>query len=123
MHNYDVNLVKSQGYGINDIIPKNKEIFLTKTVNFHNGSQLKRINITKIHPLNVGMFIKINKVLKLDLSGIDYMAKSLEDPYYMDGSIIEVNDGPDMKIHYVADKNEKNFAVSKFLKTVEQIIR
>ena len=85
--------------------------------------ELKRIDITKIHPLNIGMFIKINKVLRLDLSGIDYMAKSLEDPYYMDGAIIEVNDGPDMKIHYVADKNEKNFAVSKFLKTVEQIIR
>ena len=33
VHNYDVNLVKSQGYGINDIIPKNKEIFLTKNLN------------------------------------------------------------------------------------------
>lgn len=123
VYNYDTNLIKSQGYNINDIIPKNKEILLTKTVNFHNGSQIKRINITKIHPLNIGMFIKTNDVLNLDLSGIDYMTNSIEDPYYMHGAVIEVNDGPDMKIHYVADKNQKKFALNKFLKIVEQVIK
>ena len=68
------------------------------------------------------MFIKVNDVLRLDLSGIDYMAQSLKTPYYRSGSIIEVNTGPDMKIHYVANEKEKNFALSKFLKIVEQII-
>ena len=122
VHNYDINLIKSQGYDINDIIPLNKKILLTKTVNFHNGSQLKRIKIQNIHPLNVTMFTKINKILNLDLSGIDYMANSLEIPFYVHGSVIEVNSGPDMKIHYKADSNEKNYAVSRFLNSIEKII-
>ena len=64
------------------------------------------------------MFLKINKILGLNLSGIDYMGNSLSIPYRYDGHVIEVNSGPDMKIHYKADSNNKFFAVDRFVKNI-----
>ena len=64
------------------------------------------------------MFLKVNRVLGMNLSGIDYMANTLTVSHHKQGKIIEVNGGPDMKIHYVADKNNKYFAVDRFVKQI-----
>ena len=118
VHNYNKQLIKKQGFQMSSIVPNNKSVILTQTINYHNGSPLVRIPLSKVNAENLKMFKKINKVLKLTLSGIDYMSPSLEIPYYQKGHIIEVNPGPDMKIHYKADLNNLNYAPSRFTKLI-----
>lgn len=120
VHNLTMDLIKDQGYTLYSILPKNKKIMITNTINYHNGSGLIRIPINSIHKDNIKMFLKTNKVLNLNLSGIDYISSSLKNSYLNDGNILEVNTGPDMKIHYVADKNQKNYPLNRFFSKLSE---
>ena len=60
------------------------------------------------------MFLKINKILNLNLSGIDYMSSSLNIPYTMEGHVIEVNENPDMNMHNLID----NSVADNFMKNL-----
>ena len=103
-HNINYEYLKKQGGFTNEsVVPKNKKINITNVANFHNGCNTYHVPLNTIHPDNLKLFIKINKVLKLNLSGIDYMANDISKPYYNDNHIvIEVNSGPDMKVHQMA---------------------
>ena len=101
---------------MNSIPLKGQVIIVSETINYHNGSELNRIPIKKVHPDNIKMFLKINKLLGVELSGIDYMSPSIEKSYKQEGHIIEVNNSPDMKIHFKADSKNNNFAVRRFVK-------
>ena len=114
VYNLTDNIIFEQGYTYNSIIPLNKKVIISNTTNFHNGAKLVNIPISKIHPINIDMFLEINKILNLNLSGIDFMSKSLNIPYTMDGHVIEVNENPDMKMHNLIDNN----VVNKFMKTL-----
>ena len=100
--NKDVNAIKhidkdfilQQGYKLNDILENNEEIHITNNLSQGNGSKASYIKIDTVHPDNLKMFIRVNKVLRLNLSGIDYITKDLSIPYYNSGKIIEVNGGP-----------------------------
>ena len=114
IHNIAYNYIKEQGYNINDIIPNNKKIILANINNYHNGSTLKSVNINSVHPDNIKMFKKVNNALKLNLCGIDYISNNLSYSYKKDGAILEVNSKPDIKNHYITNKNH----VSKFVNNI-----
>ena len=114
VYNLTDNIIFEQGYTYNSIIPLNKKVIISNTTNFHNGAKLVNIPISKIHPINIDMFLEINKILNLNLSGIDFMSKSLNIPYTMNGHVIEVNENPDMNMHNLIDNN----VVNKFMKTL-----
>ena len=61
---------------------------------------------------------RTNKVLNINLSGIDYMSKSIEIPYTINGYILEVNGKPNIHPHHKVDKNTKNFAINRFVETI-----
>lgn len=112
------NLIKNQGYTLNSILPKNKKIIISNVLNYHNGCNLIRIPINSIHKDNIKMFLKTNKILNLNLSGIDYNTNSLQKSYLDEGNesnIIEVNYGPSIITHYNTDKKQKMYAVDRFL--------
>ena len=70
-----------------------------------------RDSITTIHPINVGLFTHINRILNYSLSGIDYLG-DLTVPYMLMGSVIEVNPNPGIDIHYTVVKHKKAFLTS-----------
>jgi len=107
-------LIKESGFSFDSIVPKNKSVHVTNTVNFHNGADLERIPLNKVHPVNIDMFKTVNNALGVNLSGIDYMTSSLEVPYYIEGHIIEVNNVPGSDIHYAIGDDW----VSKFVKQI-----
>lgn len=107
-NNLDWNYIKEQGYEEYSILPENKKIFITNTINFHNGANPVRVKLDNIPDVNKEMFIKAHKLIGLECSGIDYMSYDITKPYYEnDGHIIEINDMVDTKIHVDAD-NGKN---------------
>ena len=98
----DEKLIKKQNYNMNDIVKKDDKIFITNTVNFHNGANAKRILISDIHKDNLDLFIKSHELIGLECSGVDYMSEDLKIPYYQNnGHIIEMNDMVDTKIYYL----------------------
>ncbi len=100
--------IEENGYTKNDILEDGKKLFITNTINFHNGANPVRIDLTTIPKENIDMFIKAHKLGKLDVSGIDYMSPDITIPYNEnEGHIIEINDMVDTKIHIDAD-NKSN---------------
>lgn len=109
IHNVDFNMLREQNVEFETIIPSNKKIYLSKVSNYHNGAPIYNIPIVNVHPENIEMFKKVNQVLDVKLSGIDFMTTNISIPYYLEGVIIEVNERPDLQIHYDTIKNKKDF--------------
>ena len=86
---------------------------------FHNGCNTTRVPLDKVHPDNLAMFAKVNDVLGLNLSGIDYICTSPMDvshPAHGGGVVIEVNPGPCLTMHKDAlqpDTGKKDTGVIK----------
>jgi len=108
-NNLDWKFMDKQGYSRNSIIPDKKKIFITNTINFHNGANPVRIPISEIPKENLDMFVKAHKLLNLSCSGVDYMSNDIKIPYNKNkGSIIELNSSVDTKIHVDADNKGKS---------------
>ena len=104
----DWDYIHDQGYTKENILEKNKKIFVTNTINFHNGANPVRIDLDSVPEVNKNMFIKAHKLIELECSGLDYMSNDITVPYNInDGHIIEINDMVDTQIHIDAD-NRKN---------------
>lgn len=98
-------LIRQQGYELNSILEKNNSIKVTNIISIVNGGKEKYIDENDIHPSNVAMFKKVNNVINLKFSGIDYISTDLKKPYFIDGKVIEVNPGPGFSIKQQNDKN------------------
>jgi hypothetical protein len=111
--------ILEQGYSKYSIPENIKKIFITNTINFHNGANPVRIDISKIPIQNINIFIKAHKLINLECSGIDYMSNDIYIPYYInDGHIIEINDMVDTKIHVDSDNGSNpNFLFNSILKS------
>ena len=90
--NIDNNLIKNQGYNLHEILDKNKKLYATSVVNYHNGSIIEDIDINTVHQSNIIMFKNINKIVDLNISGIDFITNDITIPN--NGKVIEVNAGP-----------------------------
>jgi cyanophycin synthetase len=100
--------IEDEGYKNNSILEKGKKLFITNTINFHNGANPVRIKLDYIPKENIDIFIKAHKLGKLECSGIDYMSPDIRVPYNKNnGHIIEINDMVDTKIHVDADNKSK----------------
>jgi glutathione synthase/RimK-type ligase-like ATP-grasp enzyme len=111
----NIKFIKSQGFNIsnNNIIPKDKYIYLTNIPTYHNGSNPQRINIKKVHKDNIKLFLTTVNLLDASISGIDFISTDISKSYKnnnrnnnMDkntSKIIEINSGPD----YIFHKNIK----------------
>jgi cyanophycin synthetase len=99
-YHISLSYIKDQGYGSLELIPdKNKTIYITNTINYHNGSNIKRYPINKVHSDNIKMFLKTMNVLNCNISGIDYITTDLSKSYKEHGVIIELNSGPYYNFH------------------------
>ena len=105
----DWNLIKKQGLSKNMIIPNGQKVIVTLTIHYTNGAKTESLSLQNIHPENIDMFVKANKILNLHVSGIDYMGHDLSVPFTLhNGRILEVNPGPGLNIHRDLDKNFMN---------------
>jgi DNA-directed RNA polymerase beta subunit len=80
-NNIDWDYILDQGYDKYKILENNKKIYITNTINFHNGANPVRIDLDKIPEKNINMFIKAHKLINLECSGIDYMSDDIYIPY------------------------------------------
>lgn len=104
--NIDWEFIKDQGYNKDSIIENQKKVFITNTINFHNGATVVRIDLEKVPEINKRMFLNAHQLINLECSGIDYMSSDIYIPYNENnGHIIEINDMVDTYIHVRTDPN------------------
>ena len=117
--NLSLDYIEEQGYKMDSILEKNKEIYITNTINFHNGANPVRIDLDKIPQINKDMFVKSHKLIGLEVSGIDYMSDDITISYKENnGHIIEINSMVDTQIHVEADNRaQPNFLFDNISKT------
>lgn len=111
-HNININLMKEQGYSLDDIVDKNKKVFISNVANMSNGGEIEDIDIKNVHPDNINMFKKARQLSGLTLTGLDFITPSLSMPYYlMEGKcgILELNPTPGMEVHYNTKKDKELF--------------
>ena len=116
------NYIKDQGYNdINVSVPKKGErIYITKTINYHNGSDIIVFPINKVHKDTLNMFKYMMKYLDCNIGGIDYISKDLTKSFKeskTDG-IIEINSGPHYDIHI--RKNNKMLIANKIVSELDK---
>jgi cyanophycin synthetase len=93
-------LINKQGYSMESILKKGDKVIISNVINMHNGARINRIPLKKIPPENIELFIKVNKVMDIKCSGLDYLSNDITIPYHYDNSkILEVNGTPDTEIH------------------------
>jgi cyanophycin synthetase len=116
----DEKLIKQQGYNLDSIVKPNQKVYITNTINFHNGANAKRIPLNQVNKENKEMFIKAHKLIGLECSGVDYMSNNINIPYYKNkGVIIEMNSMVDTKIHIDADeKKNSNLLFQNMIETL-----
>ncbi len=107
--NISENYIKNQGYHMNSILPKGKNLIISTVINMHNGANIVRIPIKKLPKENVNIFLKTNKLLGITTSGIDFLSKDISIPYHKNnGRILEVNGTPDTEIHTIVSKQNND---------------
>ncbi len=101
-NNLSESYIKDQGYNMNSILPKGKNLIISTVINMHNGANITRIPINKLPKKNIDIFLKTNKVLGITTSGIDFLSEDITVPYNKNnGRILEVNGTPDTEIHTI----------------------
>lgn len=81
-------------------------VSLHKAAPISNGGLI--VDVTKeVSAENIALFEKIATIMHLNVIGIDVMAPSLSESVQTSGKILEVNGGPDLRVHYNVHLGER----------------
>ncbi|ASW44083.1 cyanophycin synthetase [Clostridium isatidis] len=104
-----INYIQEQGKSLNEVLEKNKKIFLRKNANLSTGGEA--IDCTDIIcEENKKICIRAAKALKLDICGIDICTEDISKPIidkgYINGIIMEINAAPGLRMHLNPSKGK-----------------
>ena len=119
----DWDYIKTQGdYDENSILEKDEKIYITGTLNLHNGAIPERILVEDLPIENIELFQKVTKITNSKMVGLDYMSPDITVPYYENnGVILEVNGNPGIVSHNMVDQNNESFLYNKILKELNNM--
>jgi cyanophycin synthetase len=94
-----VELVRAQGFELDDVPPKGTTVKLTLTGNMSTGG-ISIDRTDEAHPDNVEIAEEAARVVGLDVAGIDFVAPDIAEPVReTGGAIVEVNAAPGFRMH------------------------
>jgi cyanophycin synthetase len=94
-----VELVREQGFSMDDVPPRDKMIKLTLTGNMSTGG-ISIDRTFEAHPDNVEIAEEAARVVGLDIAGIDFICPDITQPVReTGGAICEVNAAPGFRMH------------------------
>ncbi len=104
-----IELVKKQGYAMDDVPPKGERVLLAATGNMSTGG----ISIDRTwdaHEDNVEIAEEAARVVGLDVAGIDFLAPDIAQPVReTGGAIVEVNAAPGFRMHTHPTEGEPQY--------------
>jgi cyanophycin synthetase len=94
-----VELVRAQGFELDDVPPEGAMVKLTLTGNMSTGG-ISIDRTDEAHPDNVEIAEEAARVVGLDVAGIDFIAPDIAEPVReTGGAIVEVNAAPGLRMH------------------------
>jgi cyanophycin synthetase len=94
-----VELVRAQGFELDDVPPKGTTVKLTLTGNMSTGG-ISIDRTDEAHPDNVEIAEEAARVVGLDVAGIDFIVPDIAEPVReTGGAIVEVNAAPGFRMH------------------------
>jgi cyanophycin synthetase len=104
-----VDLVRKQGFEMNDVPPKGRMVLLAATGNMSTGGI--SIDMTwEAHEDNVEIAEEAARVVGLDVAGIDFLAPDITKPVReTGGAIVEVNAAPGLRMHTHPTEGEPQY--------------
>ena len=94
-----IDLVASQGFGMDDVPPAGTTVRLTLTGNMSTGG-ISIDRTFEAHPENIEIAEEAARVVGLDIAGIDFIAPDITQPVReTGGGICEVNAAPGFRMH------------------------
>jgi cyanophycin synthetase len=108
-------LVRKQGYGLDDVPPKGQRIQLALTGNMSTGgTSIDRTH--EAHPDNVEIAETAARVVGLDVAGIDFITPDIAIPVReQGGAIVEVNAAPGFRMHTHPTEGEPQYVAKPVL--------
>jgi cyanophycin synthetase len=102
-------LVRNQGYGLDDVLPEGTWIKLALTGNMSTGGT--SIDRTmEAHPDNVEIAETAAQIVGLDVAGIDFICPDITTPVReTGGAIVEVNAAPGFRMHTHPTEGEPQY--------------
>lgn len=93
-------ILREKNLTLGHILPLGEILFLKDTANISTGGTSTDVT-DSVHPANIFMAERIAKLMRLDICGIDIVAKDVSLPLNQDnnGAIIEVNACPGFRMH------------------------
>ncbi|MEO8477614.1 MAG: cyanophycin synthetase [Actinomycetota bacterium] len=102
-------LVRKQGFGIDDVPPKGERVLLAATGNMSTGG-ISIDRTWEAHEDNVEIAEEAARVVGLDVAGIDFLAIDISQPVReAGGAIIEVNAAPGFRMHTHPTEGEPQY--------------
>ncbi len=94
-----IELVREQGFALDDVPPAQTEVKLTLTGNMSTGG-ISIDRTFEAHPENIEIAEEAARVVGLDIAGIDFIAPDITQPVReTGGGICEVNAAPGFRMH------------------------
>jgi cyanophycin synthetase len=94
-----VELIRAQGFELDDVPPKGTMVKLTLTGNMSTGG-ISIDRTDEAHPDNVEIAEEAARVVGLDVAGIDFVVPDIAEPVReTGGAIVEVNAAPGFRMH------------------------
>lgn len=91
--------VSKQGYSLNSVPEKGKEIILRENSNLSTGGT--SVDCTdEICKENIDICVRAAKAIGLNICGIDLCCEDVSKPIYGNGIIVEVNAAPGIRMHH-----------------------
>ena len=102
-------LLKKQGFGIDDVPPKGVRVLLAATGNMSTGG-ISIDRTWEAHEDNVEIAEEAARVVGLDVAGIDFLAPDISQPVReAGGAIVEVNAAPGFRMHTHPTEGEPQY--------------
>ncbi|MGA9160150.1 MAG: cyanophycin synthetase [Actinomycetota bacterium] len=104
-----IELVRKQGFGLDDVPPKDAFVKLAATGNMSTGG-ISIDRTWEAHEENVEIAEEAARVVGLDVAGIDFLAPDISQPVReTGGAIVEVNAAPGFRMHTHPTEGEAQF--------------
>src|SRR6266545_2672108 len=108
-------LVKKQGYGLDDVPPKETFVKLVATGNMSTGG-ISIDRTWEAHEENVEIAEEAARVIGLDVAGIDFLTPDISQPVReTGGAIVEVNAAPGFRMHTHPTEGEAQYVAKPVL--------
>ncbi|MGZ8623026.1 MAG: cyanophycin synthetase [Actinomycetota bacterium] len=104
-----MDLLKKQGFAIDDVPPKGERVLLAATGNMSTGG-ISIDRTWEAHEDNVEIAEEAARVVALDVAGIDFLAPDISQPVReAGGAIVEVNAAPGFRMHTHPTEGEPQY--------------